>query len=259
MRTKLVKILLLILAGLVCVGAYFGYRNRAMDALYVNAAGYPPSTGGASESVAAIKRLATYRGGRATELLLSLAMGEGPAQLLWPDTRAEAIKQLSARADPSIALTLAKMLQPHERFGTRKAAAEALKSMPCNHECIRLVLHYLERISAGELNHEDRFLQLPENHDVTDRLKKEEEALYADLYLVLRNNKSDALANLISTYGLGSPDPSAFGLAVATRMSLQESCPYLLQSSRELQKFPPQVYASPRQELQNAISSLNCR
>ena len=258
MRTTLK--LVLGIATAVGIGgfAYFPYRNIVMQRLYAEAAGNPPQLRGSAESTAAIRKLAGYRGQKATEMLLYLAMGNGAAQAMWPETRAEAIKALGKRRDPAVALTLAKLQQPHEGFGTRQAAASALKELPCSDECIRLVLHYLERVWRGDPNHEDRWVE-PSNGGGTADLKKQEQALYNDLYAVVRGEKTEALTNLAAVYGLGSADPSPFALDLVSRLDLPEACPYLQESARRLKGLSAQFYNGPRQELQTAIASLNCR
>lgn len=257
---KTFRRLLLVITGVgIATAGYLYYRNSVIDRLYAEAAGYPPYLRGSNEAQAAVKKLATYRGQRSTSMLLDIAVGHGPAQLIWPDTQAEAIKALRERRDPEIAVTLANLLHPHEGLGTRQAVAAALKYLPCKGECIRSILHYLERIWRGEPNHEDRWVDSLDSSNGAIDLKKEEEAFYGDLYLVLRQEKTETLANLAEVYGLGSMDPSPFALDLVSRLGLDEACPYLLQSDQQLKKLSSEFYKAPREELSAAIASLNCK
>ena len=65
--SKTLKIIsaLSILAAISLAG-YLEYRNRQMDRLYLEAAGYPHLFRGTTESKEAVRNLATYRGRRAT-------------------------------------------------------------------------------------------------------------------------------------------------------------------------------------------------
>jgi hypothetical protein len=98
---------ILALAFLVAIAAaaYLSYRNKQMDRLYAEAAGYPQFFRGTTQSTDAVRRLATYRGRRATAMLLDIALGHGP--LVWGDTQTEAIKSLEKRGDPEVPLAVA--------------------------------------------------------------------------------------------------------------------------------------------------------
>jgi HEAT repeat protein len=256
MRTGLKALIAFcVLAGIVTIG-YFNYRNNAMERLYAEAAGYPQFFQGTTQSVDAVRQLATYRGRRATQMLLALARGHGP--LVWGDTQVAAIKALEKRHDPQVPLALADLLQPHEGLATRQAAAVALQSLPCEAECLRSILHYLERVWRGEPNYEDRIERPPAFQDVTSSLRKDQQALYADLYGILRRERTQTLMILIKIYGLGSQAPSPFALDLISRLELRVACPPLLQSNRSIQKLSPEFYRAPRQELQAAIASLKC-
>lgn len=234
---------------------YAYYRNHAMDRLYAEAAGIPPFFRSTAESKAALNKLTTYRGRRSTALLLEIASQENPFA---PEVQTEAIKALRKYHDPEVAVKLSSLLQPHEGLDTRKAAALALQDLPCKVECIASVLHYLERIWRGELNHEDRWLNSSDRDMQANTLTREKEALYAALYTVLRQERAETIVRLSIVYGLGSTDPSPFALDLAPRLGLQEACPYLLQSREQLTNLSADYYKAPRQELQKAIASLKC-
>ncbi len=249
---------LLILALAVTSGlvGYLAYRNMAMERLYQEAAGYPPYLQDSRQSLEATRKLAAYHGRRATELLRGIAFGRG--SLTWSDTQAEAIRALVNRGDAEAAPRLANLLQPHVGLDSRKAAAKALLSLPCKRECVRSVLHYLERISRGEMNFEDRLVFPPDSPEVPTDLKKQQQALYDSLYLVLRKEKSETLTILTQVYGLGSNAPSTFALDMASRLQIQEACPYLIESERQLKSLSPGFFRAPRQEIHATIISLKC-
>lgn len=241
----------------IAAAAYLSYRNKQMDRLYAEAAGYPQFFRGTSQSTDAVRRLATYRGQRATEMLLEIGLGHGP--LVWGDVQSEAIKALAKRNDPDVALAVANLLQPHEGLATRQAAATALQYLPCNTECVGPILHYLERVWQGEPNYEDRSVRPSGFQDVTASLQKDQQVLYASLYKVLQREKVATLTNLAKVYGLGSDAPSLFSLDLVAHLGLPEACPLLQQSDRAIQKLSAVSYRAPRQELQSALASLNCK
>jgi hypothetical protein len=255
-RRKLLALGGILLAIAVAAFLYNEYRAGVMARLYAEAAGYPPYYRGSIESQAAVKSLASYRGQRSTSMLLDIALRQNP---LAPEAQTEAIKALSRRKDPQIALRLASLLQPQEGLDTRKAAAAALQNLPCNRECIASILHYLERIWRGEPNDEDRWVLPPGNERVIANYRAGQRATYDDLYSVLRREKRETFTNLVSVYGLGSDGPSPFALELVSRLELHEACPYLQESERQLKDLSPDRFKAPRQEIQDAIASLNCK
>jgi hypothetical protein len=234
---------------------FFVYRNRVMDSLYAEAAGHPQFFRSSTESQAAVKKLATYRGRRSTAMLLNIALG-GSVIL---EVRVEAMKALGERNDPKVALALADLLQPHEGLNTRQAAAEVLRGLPCKDECIATVVHYLERVWRGEPNHEDRFAWRVSSKNIVADRKKDQQVLYSTLYSVLQREKMETLGNLVKVYGIGTTGPSPFALELLSRLGLREACPFLLQSDRELEELAPEFYNAPRRELQTTIASLDCK
>lgn len=240
----------------IAVAGYLSYRNKAMDRLYAEAAGYPPFYRGSAESAAAVRQLATYRGRRSTDMLLDLAVRGNP---LAPEAQTEAIKALGERQDPQIAVALANLLQPHEGLATREAAAAALQELPCKGECIRSTLHYLERVWRGDPNEEDRTVFPSGTENLRASQQKEQQALYGTLYSVLQREKVETLTNLAKVYGLGSEDPSPFALDLVSRLSLHEACSLLMRTDTLIKDSPHGLYSNPPKELQAAIASLRCR
>ena len=227
-----------------------------MARLYAEAAGYPPYYRGSVESQAAVKILATYRGQRSLSMLLEIASRQNP---LAPEAQTEAIKALSRRKDPQIGATLASLLQPQEALETRKTVAVALQNSVCKRECILSTLHYLERIWRGEPNFEDRWLLAPGNERVLASYRVGQQAIYDDLYAVLRREKKETITTLMNVYGFGSIVPSPFALDLLSRLNFQEACPYLLESERQLKDLSPESFKAPRSEIETAITSLNCK
>jgi hypothetical protein len=245
----------------ICIGlalaaaGYLSYRNNVMDRLYAEAGMDPRFFQGSQEAADAVRRLATYRGQRSTEYLLALAV---QTNVLAPDVQTEAIRALRERNDPTIAPALAALLQPHEGLKVRQSAATALQGLPCKGECIVSILHYLERMWRGDLNYEDRWVDSAGADHRNVDLKAEQESVYAALYAVLRRERMETLGGLIKLHGIGTTNPSAFALDLLARLQIQEACPYLLQSDRQLKDLSPEFYKAPRQELQSAIASLKC-
>ena len=107
----------------------YRYRERRMETLYEEVCGLPPAWRGTKEAQAAVKELGTYAGDRSTEMLLSIALGQGAFP--WPEVQVEAMRALAFRRDPRVADSLAATLQPHATLVTLQAATEALQSLPC--------------------------------------------------------------------------------------------------------------------------------
>jgi hypothetical protein len=260
MGNTLKVILALGLAVATGIAGYISYRNNQIERLYAEAAGYPQFFRGTAQSTEAVKKLATYRGQRVTEKLLEIALGQGP--FIWGDTRTSAIRALEERNNSQVASAVADLLQPQEGLHTRQAAAEALLHLPCKAECIRSIMHYLERVWWGEPNYEDRdeTVRPPEFQNATATfLKSQQTLLYSSLYSVLQREKVETYANLVKVYGLGTDAPSPFALDLVSRLGMHEACPLLLQSQRAIQKLPSGSYKAPRQELEASITSLNCK
>jgi hypothetical protein len=251
--SKLVVIAALIAAG---VAEYMSLRNKAMERLYLKAAGYPPYWRSSKGAVTAVNKLANYEGDRSTKMLLDIALGDSP---LVSDARDRAIAVLADRKDPEIAAALATRLQPHEGLETRRGVAAALQTLPCQGGCVRSILHYLERVYCGEPNYEDRMVPVQGFEAATNSLREDQESLYTGLYSILRREKKETFANLAEVYGLGSVAPSAFSIALASRLGLHDACPYLLRSEEQIKELSPDAYRAPRQELQHALTSLKCR
>jgi len=147
-------------------------------------------------------------------------------------------------------------LQPHEGLANRYAAAQALQTVPCLEDCIGAILHYLERIWAGEFNGED---ELPVSENARVALRRKQNQVYDALYAVLKRQPSETIGILIKVYGLDTVDPSKFALDLVARIHLQEACPALLNSMKDYKRTPDIFVNAPHQAVQSAIDSLHCQ
>lgn len=254
-RKTLMSLLAIVITIVISISTYISYRNRQIERLYAAAVGYPGYSHGSEDSEAAVRQLATYHGRKSRDLVLAIALSEGSVD---SQVQSEAFKVLSEQNDPEVGDMLANLLQLHKGLYTRQSAAKALQTLPCNDECMRSILHYLERIQQGELNWEDRAMR-PANDSVTQELHKQQQELYAELYTIVRRNNVETLQELAEVYGLGSDAPSDFALYLVTRTSLPGSCPYILQSEQQISQHTPDTFKAPRQEVAVAIASLKCR
>ncbi|MBI1898252.1 MAG: HEAT repeat domain-containing protein [Acidobacteria bacterium] len=237
---------------------FYRYRERRLDRLYAEAAGVPPASHGSKEAQAAVRELGKHHGAKSTRMLLSIALGQ--TSFTWPDVQREAINALAARNDPSISTALAHALQPHQPLPTRQAAAEALRTLPCTAECIGAVLHYLERVWQGEPNYEDRTsFSTGLNEDVRAGVAKQQDVLYQTLFAVLKREDRLTLGTLVQVYGLGTDAASRFSLALVIRMGFRQACPAILQSEQLVKQSSAESFRAPREEIEKALRSLECR
>lgn len=101
--------------------------------------------------------------------------------------------------------------------------------MPCTDECVRAILHYLERVMSGEPNYEDRTsFRAGLNEGVKADLAKDQQSLYGSLYEVLERERRVTLSTLVQVYGLGTDAPSTFSLTLISRMQFREACGLVL-------------------------------
>ena len=253
---KTIRIFLTLCMAIAIVAAYYvSNRNKQIERLYSEGAGYPPLFRGPKESREAVKKLATYPGRRSTNMLLNIALGHN---VLVAEAQIDAMKALRERRDPEVANVLASRLQPFEGLATRQAVTETLQNLPCKDECIHYILHYLERVWRGEKNYEDETIFPPGSENWKADQQKSQQDLYAGLYSILQREKVETLASLAGIYGLGSDDPSPFSLDLLSHIGLHEACPYLSQSKKLIEERSPDFYKGPRHELQATIESLNC-
>ncbi len=204
---------------------------------------------------APIYELASGPGGQSVALQLAIAVGlrsEGG-----PSVQIKAVDTLAGCGNPVVADELAKMLEPHEGLELRQAVARALRALPCPDDCNRSILHYLERIWRGELNSEDT-LVLPFPGPAPEVIRNQQQAVYSDLYSVLRRDKEQTLAALRSIYGLGTRDPATFGLDLVARIRFADACPSLAESDARVKLEPPEWSRTPRKQIQMSMAALMC-
>ena len=236
----------------------YQYRDRQIERLYSEAAGIPPFFRGTTEAESAVKRLGTYRGQKVTSMLLNIALGRTP--FTWPQTESAAIDALANRGEPRLSESLAMLLQPQQPLPAREAAARALQKLPCDLECVESILHYLERVSHGEPNYEDRSTFSPGlSEGVKAGNRRDQETVYQSLYAALRRENRNTLVILAQVYGLGSDAPSGFALSLLSRMGFRDACPALLQSERLANQSSPELFDAPRAELAATVDAAKCR
>lgn|GEM_PF-5323389 len=247
------KYVMAIIAVVLLGIAIFSWRNSAghgdEDLLFSRAAGR--DFHGTEDARAAIKKLASYHDPRSTALLLDIAQGNTIFQ--FDDLEIQAAKALKGREGVQLSSGLAMILQPHQGLELRKAVADDLLEIYCDHECLRLIMHYLERIWGGEPNFEDHWIRKPD-----PSTQEEEQKFVQTLLSTLRRESRETTVMLTVTYGLDTVTPAPFALELVKRAGLTVSCPHLLRSSQSLKQLSPEVFRAPRAELQQAIDSLHC-
>jgi len=154
------------------------------------------------------------------------------------DSRNAAATALKAKNDPAVSDQLALLLQPHSSQSLRASVVDALSDLPCDFECTKSVLHYLERMWRGDSNSEDLAMDSspvetlepvnPEllNADLTETRQRQQH-LISQLDGVLIKNRSETLAVLRQVYGLGTLHPSGFAVYMVTALRIDEACPEL--------------------------------
>jgi len=258
-KAVLKRALAIVVILAVAVGyVFYRYREQTIDHLYAEAAGLSPAFRGTRQAQAATKRLGTYRGARSKQMLLNIALGRTP--IVWPDVQREAIEALMSRNDTGISVIFAGILQPYQPLPTRQAAAQALRSLPCTGECVKSILHYLERVLQGEPNYEDRTrLAAGLDEGIKADVKKDQQALYETLYEVLKREARATLDVLVQVHGLGTDAPSKFSLALVSDMQFREACPLVLRSDALAKRSSADSFLAPREELQLTLRSLRCQ
>ncbi|SRR5229473_3746439 len=227
-------------------------QNEKMNILYNQATEFR----GGVNPIESVRKLALYDNAHSNMLLSRIAMGSTKTSAFSSDAQVEAIRTLSRTSDPVIAGNLASLLQPHNGLDIRLAVALTLQHLPCKSICIESILHYLERVKAGELNLED--LATPSNVGADISFEHEHEQLYGILYSTLKREQSDTVATLRFVYGLESVSPTLFALDLLRQTKIPDACPLLLRSKQKISSRPPEFFHAPRQQLQDTINALNC-
>src|SRR5271165_6056259 len=230
---------ILIIVIVLLATAFTTWRNARIDALARAALDKKPD-------VEAVKRLASYSGQRAGELLLVVASG-APTQ----ETRLAALQALVDRKDAARVSRLSGLLVPPESFAMRQALANAVYQTGCSVECVRNVLYFEERMWRGDRPAEETQANPPAG------LSEKEQELQTALDEILRKNKPALGAVLERTYGLAGPFPSPFAVEIVTRMGITEACPLLMRTYLTVQE---NVKASPEyKNVADAVDKLGCK
>jgi hypothetical protein len=190
--------------------AYTAIRNVRIDAL-----GRAACDKNADPTV--VDKLASYRGGRASERLFLVA-GVAPSE----ENQIAAIRALVRRKDDFFVSRLSELLLPSEPLAIRKEIAGALNQTGCSLQCVRNVLYFEERMSNGSRPAEDV------TSDPPGKLSSQEIQLQNSLDEVLKKDKPALLLVLGSVYGMASDFPSPFAIDVAERLDFKEACPLLM-------------------------------
>jgi hypothetical protein len=229
-----IMIILLVLA----VTAVTAWRNARIDALARSAMDK-------KSEVHTVKRLASYSGPRASDLLVLVASG---AQT--QENRQAAIQALVDRKDAARVSRLSELLLPPESFATRQAIANAIYQTGCSVECVKNILYYEERMWRGDRPSEETGANTP--------AKSEKEIeLQTALDEILRKNKPALGAVLERTYGLAGPFPSPFAVETVSRLGITEACSLLMRTYLSVNE---NVKASPEyKNVASAVDNLGCR
>ena len=236
-----ISIPLIILAGIAC---FLAYRRLPVVRLYETAAN-PES--GTETQVTAIRELSRHSDGYSMILLLRLAMNPKLDAL----ARSAAISALANHPDPLISAQLAELLQPHTALALRYEVARTISQADCSIECVRSILHYLERMWEGQPNLEDWMSQ---GSDPANALTEQQNQLIHQLKRTLIREREKTLSVLSDVYGLGSLDPSCFGIHIVDELHLSEACPGL-----ERPYLDRLVKGQTLKELETAKQHLGCK
>jgi len=219
--------------------AYNTWRNGRIDALAHAALDKKPDA-------TAVKRLASYSGQRASELLLVVASG---AQT--QENRLAALKALVDRKDAARVSRMSELLLPPENFAMRQAIANAIYQTGCAPECVRNILYFEERMWRGDRPSEETQPNPPAG------LSEKELELQTALDEILRKNKPALGIMLERSYGLAGSFPSPFATEIVTRLGITEACPLLIRTYLTVHE---NVKASPEHKnVADAVEKLGCK
>jgi hypothetical protein len=141
------------------------------------------------------------------------------------ENRTTALEELSKFVDQKVGDSVARLVAPHQPFLLRQAALSTIQRAGCGIDCDLWLLQYLYRYWAGESN----ALETSDDPKLQASYRKDEENLAGAVLAILANNEH-VLQALELGYGLGSEQPSEFGLRIVERTSLKSACRALFQS-----------------------------
>jgi hypothetical protein len=215
-RTKWVGLGITALAAVLSGFALLAHRHHRMVTLY-----HSSMWGSTGEATVSLTELARFRGWEAEELLLRVA---SPKARFFDHRQELAVQFLAKGKDPLVAERLSEYLKPQTALSLRSAVSKALQEMECDLTCTRSVLHYLERMSWGELNFEEAFEHDPNLRSI---LRPEQDQVVNNLHQVLWKDQGVTIEVLTQDYGLGSDYPSRFALRLVASLKLKSACPAL--------------------------------
>ncbi len=231
---------ILVVVAVLAVTAFNGWRNARIDALGRSATASKAPDGNT------VKRLASYSGQRASEVLLLVASGAQNQE-----NRLAALQSLVNHKDGARVSQLSELLLPTETFAMRQALANAIYQTGCTVECVKNVLYYEERMWRGDRPAEETGPSPP------SELSEKEQELQTALDEVLRKNKPALGIVLERTYGLASNFPSPFAVAIVSRLGITEACPLLMRTYLSVNE---NVKASPEyKNVAEAVDKLGCK
>ncbi len=236
---KPMRLGILIIVIIMAVTVYNTWRNARMDALAHAAVDKKPDP-------TAVKRLASYSGQRASELLLVVASGAQTEA-----NRLGALQALVDRKDAVRVSRLSELLLPPESFKIRQAMANAIYQTGCSAECVRNILYFEERQWRGDRMSEEIAADPPPG------LSEKELELQTALDEILRKNKPALGVMLERSYGLAGSFPSPFATEIVTRLGITEACPLLMRTYLTVHE---NVKASPEyKNVADAVEKLGCK
>jgi len=234
-----VPIAIIVVALLLALPLFLGWRNQRIEALYL---------AGMQGDASAVQSLASFSGKQATDSLLWIAFNKD----LEFETRHAAFEALF-RSDmgSEISSTLSQALVPYESLAVRLLIAEHLSKHGCKQECLRNVLYYQERLWRGDENIEDWFKG-------SANYRAEQDRLYGKLDEVLRQNTPETLVALDRLYGLNGWNPSLFAIDRVRKLRFEQACGSLLSARNTLTRFGKTSEGQTLREVESAILDLRC-
>jgi hypothetical protein len=222
--------------------------------LFNEASGVLPYT---DESARAVHELGADPSDEAEQMLFALASRQQEFPAVY--VQLEPIRELERRRSSRLPGFLAQLIDTKTLIDSRKEAAQALQSLPCDAGCTSTLLDYLSRIDGGELNVEDTGLSAsPPSLDaiVKPRIMAEQKEIYDLIYSELFRDSDTTIRVLRQAYGLGTAAPKNFAISFAARANSQRFCPILIQSDEQLKmtNSDPSI----RSNAENAVASLKC-
>jgi hypothetical protein len=201
-------------------------------------------------SAEVVHRIALSGKGDTVRLLVAIAATPTAAF----QNREAAIVELTRLASPEAMEGLAELLAPHQPLTIRESVARGLESSNCSERCVKSVLFYLYRLWAGEKSLREQ----TKNSSLAEEFGLQQAHVVSSLETLLTRQKTRTLGVLLATYGLGTEEPSPFGIDLVQRLHWRESCDLLMRSESYQQKLSVMSKTDPMKTTK-AIELLDCR